>query len=59
PDSHNRAMQRVVQAGAHPVTALAVACEIQRDWSRGHGDKLRTIMRWYFQQLSDLNVSTG
>ncbi|WP_019629376.1 hydrolase [Actinomadura atramentaria] len=53
-DSHDAAMQRVVQAGAHPVSALAVACELQRDWDRGHGDKLRTIMKWYFRRLAEL-----
>jgi nicotinamidase-related amidase len=31
--SHRNAMQRVVQAGARPVTALSVMLEWQRDWA--------------------------
>lgn len=50
-DAHERAMQRMVQAGARPVTALAVACELQRDWARPDADHLRKIMRWYFPLL--------
>jgi len=32
--AHRAAMQRVVQAGAVPVTALQVLLEFQRDWAR-------------------------
>lgn len=32
--AHNMAMQRIIQAGAVPVTALQVLLEFQRDWSR-------------------------
>jgi nicotinamidase-related amidase len=52
-DAHERAMQRMVQAGAKPVTALAVACELQRDWARPDADNLRKIMRWYFPHLRE------
>ena len=31
--SHRNAMQRVIQAGAKPVTALSVMLEWQRDWA--------------------------
>ena len=34
PVAHRAAMDRVVQAGAVPVTALQVLLEFQRDWSR-------------------------
>jgi len=35
--SHRNAMQRVIQAGAKPVTALSVMLEWQRDWGgQGH-----------------------
>ncbi|MEV4680614.1 isochorismatase family protein [Streptomyces kurssanovii] len=57
PDSHERAMQRMIQAGAHPVTAPAVVAELQRDWARGHGDKLRDIMRWYFPVLNKVRAA--
>jgi nicotinamidase-related amidase len=31
--AHDNAMKRVIQAGAKPVTALAVMLEWQRDWA--------------------------
>jgi nicotinamidase-related amidase len=40
--SHTNAMQRVVQAGAVPVTALSVMLEWQRDW--GHRDTYDAVM---------------
>jgi nicotinamidase-related amidase len=53
-ETHQQAMKRMIQAGAHPVTALALACEIQRDWARGNGDSLRGILQWYFSELREL-----
>jgi len=32
--AHDMAMQRVIQAGAVPVTWLQVMLELQRDWAR-------------------------
>ncbi|MBN9502136.1 MAG: hydrolase [Armatimonadetes bacterium 55-13] len=32
--AHETALQRVYQAGGHPVTWLSVLCELQRDWNR-------------------------
>ena len=34
-EAHERAVTRMVQAGAHPMTALQYLLELQRDWSRG------------------------
>ena len=34
--AHDAAIQRMVQAGAQPVTWISVLCELQRDW--GHTD---------------------
>lgn len=34
-DAHNMAVQRMVQAGAHPITWLQYMLELQRDWARG------------------------
>jgi len=33
-EAHDRAMDRVVQAGARPMTALQYLLELQRDWAR-------------------------
>jgi nicotinamidase-related amidase len=44
--SHRNAMQRVVQAGAKPVTALSVMLEWQRDWAhRGSYDAVMDIVK--------------
>ncbi len=34
-EAHERAVQRMVQAGARPMTSLQYLLELQRDWARG------------------------
>ncbi len=34
-EAHERAMERMVQAGVQPMTALQYLLELQRDWARG------------------------
>ena len=34
-EAHERAMQRMLQAGVRPLTALQYLLELQRDWARG------------------------
>lgn len=46
--AHESAVQRMVQAGVRPITTLALACELQRDWGRPGADRLRGVMREYF-----------
>jgi nicotinamidase-related amidase len=52
--AHESAMQRIVQAGAVPITVLGLACELQRDWGRPGADRLRGIMREYFTRMRPL-----
>jgi isochorismatase family protein len=33
--AHDRAVERMVQAGAHPMTSIQYLLELQRDWARG------------------------
>ena len=33
-EAHRAGLERVIQAGAHPVSWVALACELQRDWAR-------------------------
>jgi nicotinamidase-related amidase len=33
-EAHERAMQRCIQAGAHPMTSIQYMLELQRDWAR-------------------------
>jgi nicotinamidase-related amidase len=41
-EAHERAMERMVQAGARPMTALQYLLELQRDWARGETYALTT-----------------
>ena len=52
--AHESAVQRMIQAGARPITVLGLACELQRDWGRPDANRLRGIMREYFGALRAL-----
>ncbi|PHV05738.1 hydrolase [Rugamonas rubra] len=41
-EAHQRAMDRMVQAGARPMTSLQYMLELQRDWARGETYELTT-----------------
>ncbi|MEJ1158885.1 hydrolase [Prosthecomicrobium sp. N25] len=41
-EAHERAMQRMIQAGARPMTALQYLLELQRDWARSDTYELTT-----------------
>lgn len=41
-EAHERAMDRMVQAGARPLTSLQYLLELQRDWARGETYDLTT-----------------
>jgi nicotinamidase-related amidase len=49
--AHESAIQRMIQAGATPISVLGLACELQRDWGRPEANRLRAIMREYFAKL--------
>ena len=34
PEAHTAGLDRVVQAGAQPISWVSLACELQRDWAR-------------------------
>ena len=45
-EAHERAVQRLVQAGAVPMTSLQVCFELQQDWARGETyEKVMDILR--------------
>jgi nicotinamidase-related amidase len=54
--AHESAMQRMIQAGATPISVLALACELQRDWGRPEANRLRLVMREYFGSLEALKA---
>src|ERR1700712_5344025 len=41
-EAHDRAMDRMVQAGAQPLTAVQYLLEMQRDWARGDTYEMTT-----------------
>ena len=47
--AHEAAVQRMLQAGATPISVLGLACELQRDWGRPGADRLRELMRESFR----------
>jgi nicotinamidase-related amidase len=63
-EAHDRAIQRLVQAGAVPVTWMGVMSEWQRDWAReatvgavaeivsAHGGSTGTSLAWELQLLA-------
>ncbi len=57
PAAHERAFDRMIQAGAWPITAISFGCEIMRNWAREDSDKLRQVMRWYFPSHRRLHQS--
>lgn len=52
--AHDSAIQRMVSAGAQPVTAISLVSELQRDWGRPGADRLRSILRWYFPKRKEI-----
>ena len=54
--AHESAMQRMIQAGATPISVLGLACELQRDWGRPEANRLRAIMREYFGKLKGMKA---
>lgn len=43
-EAHDRAVERMIQAGARPLTALQYLLELQRDWARGETYDLTTCI---------------
>ena len=50
PVAHNRAFDRMIGAGAQPVTAISFGSELMRNWARPTSDKFRKVLQWYFPE---------
>jgi nicotinamidase-related amidase len=47
-EAHERAIQRMIQAGAIPITSIQYVLELQRDWARqGTYEPVTTLMKKY------------
>jgi hypothetical protein len=70
-EAHNMGIQRMIQAGAVPMTWIVFASELQRDWARldsaaklleilvDHGGGIGTNLRWESQLLGSTTSGTG
>lgn len=54
PVAHDRAFDRMINAGARPVTAISFGSELMRNWVRDSADKFRDVLQWYFPKRFDL-----
>lgn len=54
--AHDRAFDRMIAAGAAPVTAISFGSELMRNWARPDSDNLRQVMRWYFPERQRLGL---
>jgi nicotinamidase-related amidase len=57
--AHQTSIERMTHAGAVPNTALAVVCELFRDWATPEAGKARDIFGWYFAESQRLNTGMG
>ncbi|WP_169742812.1 isochorismatase family protein [Muricoccus aerilatus] len=55
--AHATAIQRLVQAGAVPTTALAFTTELFRDWKSPLADKARELVKGYLADLPGVTSS--
>jgi nicotinamidase-related amidase len=56
---HEAAVQRLVQAGAVPNTALALVCELFRDWKTPLGGKATDVIVPYYKELAGQLAHAG
>ena len=57
--SHERALERMIAAGARPITAISFGAELMRNWAREDADHLREVMNWYFPRKQELDHAEG
>jgi nicotinamidase-related amidase len=57
--AHQTSIERMTHAGAVPNTALAVVCELFRDWATPQAGLALDIFGWYFAEIRKLDSSFG
>ena len=57
--AHRTAIERLAQAGAVPNTALAVLCELFRDWTSPLAEKAREVIGWSFAEIPKVTKDVG
>ncbi|MBA4109072.1 MAG: hydrolase [Leptothrix sp. (in: Bacteria)] len=56
-EAHERAMQRMIQAGVRPITSVQYLLELQRDWARGETYELTTGIAKQFGGAYGLGIT--
>jgi nicotinamidase-related amidase len=57
--AHRTAIERLTHAGAVPNTALAVVCELFRDWASPQMPGAREVIYWYFGEAMKMGADVG
>ncbi len=57
--THQAAIDRMIQAGAQPITSLAFGCELMRNWARPDADRYRTTINDYFRRKREAGLVSG
>jgi len=57
--AHRTAIERLAHAGAVPNSALAVLCELFRDWTSPMAGKAREVIGWYFAEVPKVTAEVG
>ena len=57
--AHDRAFDRMIAAGAQPITTIAFGAELMRNWARSDADKLRGVMNQHFPRKKELDAAEG
>ena len=57
--AHRTAIERLAHMGAVPNTALAVLCELFRDWTSPMARKPNEVIDWYFAEVPKLTAEVG
>ena len=57
--AHSTAIERMAHAGAVPNTAIALVCELFRDWATPLGEPARELVNWYVNEVAVLTGTVG
>jgi nicotinamidase-related amidase len=57
--AHRTAIERLTAAGAVPNTAIALVCELFRDWATPLGEPGRELVNWYVNGVSNVPAEVG
>ena len=57
--AHRTAIERMSQAAAVPNTAIALVCELFRDWASPLGGAARDLVNWYVNEVDRWSATVG